>query len=102
MTKSRAELSEDTYEAAAELAKQNGLSLTSPADGCYQMRHKAKGWIINIYPRRNGGSPRMYHDPHHRGPFLDLPRASTHPHEECCWTIMDAVNAAIKAEGATQ
>jgi len=63
------------------------MSLTNPSDGCYQLR-SAAGWIINMYPRRKGVSSRMYHDPHHRGPFLRLPEN---------WTLLDAVKAAIDA-----
>ena len=85
----RAEISESTSSDAAKLAAENGMSLTAPSNGCYQLRHRRKGWIINMYPRRNGGSPRMYHDPNHRGPFLDLPEL---------WTLLDAVHAAVAAE----
>lgn len=86
---SRAETSESTFADAKKLADANGLGLTNPSDGCYQLRHSEKGWIINMYPRRNGMRPRMYRDRNHRGPFLDLPDP---------WTIVDAVKAAIDAE----
>lgn len=85
----RASTSERTFEDAQVLAMSNGMRLGNPSDGCYQLRHDARGWIINIYPRRNGHSARMYHDPNHRGPFLKLPEN---------WTILDAVQAAIDVE----
>lgn len=84
---SRAGKSEATFDEACRLGAENGIALTNPSDGCYQMRHSS-GWIINIYPRRNGGSPRMYHDKHRPGPFLKLPEN---------WTILDAVRAAVEA-----
>ena len=83
----RAEYSEATFNEAKKLGRDHGIAVSCVADGCYQMRH-ASGWIINMYPRRSGCTPRMYHDPHHRGPFLDLPQK---------WTLLDAVKAAIKA-----
>jgi hypothetical protein len=88
----RADRSEATYAEAIALAQANGLTLLCTSDGCYQLRHPARGWIINMYPRRNGLSPRMYHDPHHRGPFLQLPEN---------WTLLDAVHAAVLASAAT-
>lgn len=84
----RAQRSESTFAIAQSLARQNGMSLTEPSEGCYQLRNLSHGWIINMYPRRNGLSPRMYHDPHHRAPFLDLPHN---------WTLLDAVRSAIRA-----
>lgn len=85
---SRAFNSEKTFAEAVELSKANGMRLTNPSDGCYQLRHLAVGWIINLYPRRNGASPRMYHDPKHKGPYLSLPQN---------WTLLDAVKAAVVA-----
>jgi hypothetical protein len=85
---SRAAKSEKTYPAAVELAGHYRMVLSNPSDGCYQLRHVDLGWIINLYPRRNGASPRAYSDPHHRGPFLNLPQL---------WTLLDAVEAAVDA-----
>ena len=85
----RATQSENTYRDAAELASRNGLALTNPSDGCFQLRSLTKRWIVNLYPRRKGHSPRAYHDPNHRGPYLKLPEQ---------WTLLDAVTAAINAE----
>ncbi len=90
MTQSRAQRCEATMREAADLAHRNGMTLRNHSDGCYQLRHVAKGWIINLYPRHGGFSPRVYHDPHHRGPFLALPRM---------WTLLDVVRAAIAQEG---
>jgi hypothetical protein len=81
----RAELSERTYRAAERMAWERGMVLTNPSDGCYQLRHRGRGYIVNLYPRRKGITPRAYHDPHHRGPFLPLPEN---------WTLLDAVVAA--------
>lgn len=83
----RAERSCATFEQARTIAHANGLTLTNPSDGCYQLRAPA-GWIINMYPRSKGCSPRMYHDPHRPGPFLRLPEN---------WTLLDAVRAAIES-----
>lgn len=87
----RAMASEDTCYEAAMLADQNGMSLTNPSDGCFQLRHCEKGWILNLYPRRKGFTPRIYTDPNHRGPFLRnlLPEK---------WSLLDVVEAAIKKE----
>lgn len=82
----RAKQSEQTFADAQALAAQHGMTLINPSSGCYQLRNPARDWIINLYPRRNGFSPRMYHDPNHRGPFLDLPEN---------WTLLDAVQAAV-------
>ncbi len=81
----RAQTSEATFAEAKALADAHGFRLTNPSDGCYQLRFMDE-WIINLYPRRKGGSPRMYHDKHKPGPFLKLPQD---------WTILDAVQAAI-------
>lgn len=81
----RAKKSEATFGDASDLASRSGMSLTNPSDGCYQLRHNAKGWILNLYPRRSGLSPRAYHDPSHRGPFLTLPQN---------WTLLEAVQSA--------
>ena len=85
----RAKQSEATYDEAAMLAAHNGMDMTNPSDGCYQLRHRARGWIINLYPRRKGFTPRCYHDPNHRGPYLKM-------RED--WSLVDAVEAAIAAE----
>ena len=87
MTKtSRAEHSERTFPEARFLAAEHGMVLTNPSDGCFQLRW-GPGWIVNLYPRHQGLSPRMYHDPRHRGPFLQsLPEN---------WTLLQAVEAAI-------
>lgn len=84
----RAETSEQTFDAAAWLAKVNDMRLTNPSDGCFQLRHLTFGWIINMYPRRGGAHPRMYHDPNHKGPFLKLPED---------WTLLQAVQSALVA-----
>ncbi len=84
----RADQSESTFEEARQLAAANQMTFTNPSAGCYQLRHLDLGWIINMYPRRDGFSPRMYHDPHHRGPFLKLPEN---------WTLLDGVRIAIEA-----
>lgn len=89
----RADISESTFDDAQQLARINEMQLTRPSDGCFQLRHLRHGWIINMYPRHNGGSPRMFHDPHHRGPFLDLPDP---------WTLLDAVRAAAAAYLVTE
>ncbi len=86
LIKDRATRSENTYRYAKELACHNGLALTNPSEGCYQLRHSVEDWIINLYPRRKGHTPRVYHDPNHRGPHLNMPTQ---------WTLLDAVNAAI-------
>lgn len=86
----RAAASAETFHAAKVLAEANGMKFLNPSAGCYQLRHLTLGWIINMYPRSNGISPRMYHDPHHRGPFLKLPND---------WTLLDAVKAAVSTLG---
>ena len=53
------------------------------------LRFKAKKWIYNLMPRVKGANPRVYSDPHHRGPFLPLPQE---------WTLLDAVKAAVQLE----
>lgn len=83
----RAEASEATFFEASEAASLNGLRLLNPSDGCYQLRQHPTGYIINIYPRRNGANGRVYHDPNHPGPLLPLPRH---------WTLLDVVLAAIR------
>lgn len=83
----RADKSERTFESAESLALANGMCLTNPSDGCYQLRHVVAGWILNLYPRRNGLSPRAYHDPAHKGPFLALPQN---------WTLLDVVQSAAE------
>jgi hypothetical protein len=85
----RAQQSMATFESAEQLAAANGMILTNPSDGCYQLRHIVRRWIINLYPRTTGFTPRAYHDPHKPGPFLRLPKN---------WTLLDAVKAAITAE----
>jgi len=89
----RAEQSERTFRRAQDLAIGWGLVLSNPSDGCYQLRSITKGWIINLYPRRKGFTPRVYHDPNHKGPFLRM-------REE--WTLLDAVEAAMRAEKEPQ
>jgi hypothetical protein len=84
----RADDSEQTFDEAKALAAQNGMTLINPSDGCYQLRCDNPDWIVNMYPRRSGGSPRMYWDPNHRGPFLKLPED---------WTLLDGVKAAVEA-----
>jgi hypothetical protein len=76
---------ESTFEVARDKAKAYGLELTNTSEGCYQLRCPKEGWILNLYPRRKGFTPRAYHDPNHRGPFLDLPEL---------WTLADVVKAA--------
>jgi len=83
----RAQKCEKTRDEAERLAAEHGMRLTNPSDGCYQLRHLAAGWIVNAYPRRKGAFPRLYHDPHHRGPFLDVPEQ---------WTLLDVVQAAVR------
>ena len=83
----RAAKSEATFNEARALAEANGFQLTQPSDGCYQLRRLKPLWIYNLYPRRSGLSPRIYSDPHHRGPFL---RGMPEP-----WTLLDVVRAAI-------
>ena len=78
----------ERYSEAVELAESNGLRLTNPSTGCYQLRHLSRGWILNLYPRCNGATGRLYWDPHHKGPFLPLPEH---------WTVMEVVEAMIKA-----
>ena len=85
----RAEKSMATFEEAKLLASSNGFILKNPSMGCYQLKHLSKGWIMNLYPRMSGFSPRIYNDPHHRGPFLKLPEG---------WTLLDVVKAAIVFE----
>ena len=85
----RVQASEATFEEARRRAEANGMALSMPSKGHYQLRHASRHWIINLYPRRSGGNPRVYHDCHHRGPVLRLPRH---------WTLLDAVQAAIDAE----
>ena len=81
--------SEETFDAASIYADMHDMRFTNPSSGCYQLRHNKKGWIINMYPRRKGLSPRMYHDAHRPGPFLTLPKN---------WSLMDAVMIAVKTE----
>ena len=85
----RADDSAATFNEACVVASIHGMRLTNPSVGCYQLRHAVTGWIINLYPRHSGGSPRCYHDPRHKGPFLKLP---------VDWTLLDAVRAAADAE----
>ncbi len=81
----RATTSANTFDEAQALARESGMALTNPSSGCYQLRYPARGWLINMYPRHSGCSPRMYHDPHHPGPYLTLPED---------WTLLHAVQAA--------
>ena len=85
----RAKRCEQTFDEAEQTAAAHGLRLTNPSAGVYQLRSDRQGWIINLYPRRQGATGRIYHDPHHRGPFLPLP---------CDWTLLDVVLAAVAAE----
>lgn len=87
--KTRPERCEGMFEPARSLARQHGMLLLNPSDGCYQLRHLTRGWIVNLYPRRKGFTPRIYHDPHHRGPFFKVPEL---------WTLLDVVRAAIDEE----
>ncbi len=87
MTKpNRAERCARTYPEARSLAARHGMAFENPSHGCYQLRW-GPGWITNMYPRHNGINPRMYHDPHHQGPFLRLPEK---------WTLLEAVEAAVR------
>ena len=74
--------------AAARLADEHGWTLACHSYVHFALRHKAKGWLINIYP----SNQRLYHDAQHRGPFL---RVCDGGQEE--WTLMDVVYAAIDA-----
>ncbi len=85
---SRAQMSEMTFDAAAKLASENEMRLTNPSAGCFQLRHHRFNWIINLYPRHNGRTPRVYNDRSRPGPFLKMPSL---------WTLLDAVEAAIVA-----
>lgn len=90
----RATRSERTFDDAAALAKANGMEFRNPSDGCYQLRwgqHRGRLFIVNLYPRRQGGSSRAYHDPHYRGPYLALPKD---------WTLLDVVKSAVKEKQA--
>lgn len=82
----RASASEETFDDARYLASRNGMRLVHPAIGHYQLRHERMGWILNLYPRKRGINPRAYHDPKHRGPYLQLPER---------WTLLDAVKSAV-------
>lgn len=86
--RARAMESEATYAEAKALGAQHGLRLTHPSDGCYQLR-SSRGWIVNLFPRRKQAHPLILHDRHHRGPYLQVPAD---------WTLLDVVQAAVKAE----
>ncbi len=79
---------EADFDRASQIAASNSLSLDAPSDGCYQLRSQSPKWIINYYPRGSGLKPRIFHDEHHRGPFLRLPDMPT---------LTDFVEAAVKA-----
>lgn len=83
----RATKSERTFDEAKAVADQYGLSFTNPSEGCFQLRHPKTGWIVNLYPRHSGLSPRAYHDKNHKGPFAPLPQN---------WTLAEAVVAFAK------
>lgn len=79
--------SEDTFDEAVEFARESGacLLLRMPAGYhfqliCYGENHEH---IYNLYP----STQRIYSDPKHRGPFLQIPQP---------WTLLDVVKAVVK------
>lgn len=84
----RSDTFQSQFREAAILAETHGMALTKPSEDSYQLRLGKDGWIINIYPRARGGSPRMYHDRNRKGPYLALPAS---------WDLLDAVQAAVTA-----
>lgn len=86
----RRALGELLFDPAQVLAKANGLALRRCTGVHYQLfpegkRASAAHWLINLYP----GNQRVYSPPERRGPYLNLKRP---------WTLLDAVQAAIRKE----
>ena len=80
---------ESTWGKAVHLAAENDMQLTNPSTGCYQLRHRERGWITNMYPRATKATPLLQQDTHRPGPDLFLP---TH------WTLLDVVEGAVAFE----
>ena len=75
-----------TYEQAQELAHLNGFELQKHSPWHFILAYKPKGhttWLYNLYP----ANQRIYTDPHHRGPFLEIAKP---------WTFLDVVCAAMR------
>lgn len=78
----RRELSYEQFAQAERLANANGMGLRQCSLIQFQLLY-GDGWILNIYP----SNQRLYHDPHHKGPFLKI--------EAQPWTLIDVVRSAI-------
>lgn len=81
----------DVFDEAFALAYANGFVLERKR-GCYHYQltwfggEEDEEYIYNLYPT----TQRIYADPHHRGPFLNLKKP---------WTVLDVVKAAVKLLG---
>lgn len=75
-----------SFEPASKLAREHGMRLTNPSEGCYQLRRFDPDWIYNLYPKPNSDNPRVWIDPNRRGPFLTLPEQ---------WDLLDAVKSVL-------
>jgi hypothetical protein len=79
--------SEDVFKEAAILAAANLCALNRMPNDYHFQLIKINGdkpdYIYNLYP----STQRIYSDPKHRGPFLQIPKP---------WTILDVVKALVK------
>lgn len=79
------QVSENVYKEAVQLAKKAGWILRKHSEVHYSIWSGT--WLLNFYP----GNSRIWYDPNkRRGPFL---KVGINP------TILDVVQAAIKANG---
>lgn len=80
------QLSLNTFDEAVKLAEANSCSLQQkPAVYHFQLTcYPDRRWvrIYNLYP----STQRIYSDPKHRGPFLEVKRP---------WTLLDVVKARV-------
>lgn len=79
--------SEDVFKEAAILAAANHCALNRMPNGYHYQLVCINGdrpdYIYNLYP----STQRIYADPKHRGPFLQVPKP---------WTLLDVVKAKVK------